>query len=272
MVFRTIALAVADSQSLLSIAYSLNFWLEVCTITEYHYNIAIDCILMSLSAAVMSVLIVQDYWKTPIAAVLRTCAHLVVFIWTFVVMANQLAIQAFPEWEPSFNRHDSAILLPASCFFDRDPDAKVFKDLTPKEYKQVGGAYTPRDGSTEFNILLFNMVLYVLASLRHAAPLAYRCYTKRRGSGHQEYGLYLFFPLCLYWAICTVAVFVILIVLAHHIQVLRAWTDQSGWLERMPNGDNPEAYISGLGQLAPMLALGCIGIAVADIYKRDRKK
>jgi hypothetical protein len=285
MVVRTIALAVSDSQSLLALAYSVNFkpfmpfTPEVCTMTVYHYTIAINYILMSLSAAVMSVLMVQNYWKTPIASVLRTCAHATVFIFMFMIMSNQLARPTFPEWEPTFHRKDSAILLPAACFFDPDLDEtlkKTFDGFNATQLNEVGTPYAPRQYSNEFSLLVINLMLYILALSRYAAPRAYQVcqyyINDNFDFGNREFGLYKNISFILFWVVSTIATCVSLIVLARHIWVLRAWADQSGWLQLLPNGTNPESNMSGLAQIAPILALGCIAIAVADLYERERKK
>lgn len=65
--YQKILLAASDTQTFLSIAYWVNFYLDgKCTLSAYHYILAINIGLISLSSFVASTLTVRKYYDTPL--------------------------------------------------------------------------------------------------------------------------------------------------------------------------------------------------------------
>lgn len=120
-------LATSDSQTLLALAYGVNFLSAgKCDLSAYHFTIAVKIGLIICSNFVMSNFIIRKFWNVPLSAFLRYVSILLL-IASLGWMTSYQNRRSNPEWQPPSTRSSSAILLPASCFLDADLD--IFKKI-----------------------------------------------------------------------------------------------------------------------------------------------
>lgn len=84
-------IANADTQIFISLSYGINFALSSkCTLSAYHYKVALNMVLLALASTTLSTLMIRDYWKRSLtAAFLRTTVVIVILIFLGRLMAYQ---------------------------------------------------------------------------------------------------------------------------------------------------------------------------------------
>ena len=104
-------------------AYFFNFVLaDKCDMSTHHYYIALDTILFTCATIALATLLSRAYYWRSLAAAFRFVLAFAHFLFVGLLLFYQRVRTArLPEWLPPAGvRNDSAVLLPVSCFLDRD--------------------------------------------------------------------------------------------------------------------------------------------------------
>ncbi|KAJ2988008.1 hypothetical protein NUW58_g4203 [Xylaria curta] len=170
-VLRALVILTADTQSVIALAYGINFGRSgKCTTSAYHYSMGLSTILCACTSITFSVLIVHDYWKAKVAAFLR-------FSVTAVIFAVQIRFQVYQYYrgfaaepvgwffygKPAGNV-DSTVLVPIACFLD--PELDPLTGLSNAQIRQVGGRYNSRS-QPEIYFSVFVAIIFLLGHLKH---------------------------------------------------------------------------------------------------------
>lgn len=258
--FRTFLLATSDTQMLLMFAYGLNFLvLQQCTISAYHYTIVTEIGLIAGANIVLTLAFVTEYWKAPITGALRFCATLALFVFLGYVLIHQRTRSESPEYIPSFDRKDSAILLPASCFLNSGP-VDIYSSLNTSVREKVGYPMNP-DQFWEFPLWIMLCILLVADFWRTFMQLIYDRRMKANTYPLRE-GVLVF----LYKGVAIALSGVTTGVAWGRIFFLKKWVAQSGWI-KPGRISNPEEDWRGNGQILPMIQLAVIGIFISNEYE-----
>ncbi len=125
-----------------TVAYGLNFASDgVCSASVYHYYVFVNVVLMSCASSILAIIVLPNYWKTPMSAVVRLAATAAVFFFALqLVIKQQQGLNHLPEKYPDNNSQDSFLLLPAMCFLDTSFDVTVNMEI-PKSWEAVTGLF-----------------------------------------------------------------------------------------------------------------------------------
>ena len=253
---RKLAMTGSDMLTILAAVYGIVFWANgKCTMTVYHYYVALDSILLACSTiAVAFATSSRHYWMTW-AGTYRTLATTLVFVFLSIFLGYQLFNHPhdhLPNAIPP-RGNDSAIFLPVSCFLDPDLintaspyGPSLQHTLTDHQKTRIGGSKQFLR-LPEIGLFIVLVVLLIIAVISHL-PCT-RARTKNR-------------KLQLWKAPLVAMIFYSLIVniyCAYHILKLRLWTSRSGWMENK----GEEGYYS-IGQLLPLLSLATIVITALE--------
>ena len=260
--FRTFLLATSDTQMLFNFAYGLNFWLvQKCTISAYHYAIVVEIGMISCANFILTTAFVSEYWKAPITGLLRTVAMIVIFTFLGVVLEHQRTRVENPEYLPPFDRKDSAILLPASCFLDTR-----FKDI----YSGLDTSVREKIGYPMKFYQYWEFPLWIVTVIGLAAGLVRGILqvTVDRSGKAKTYNFWIGFVICLYKSVALVLVGIVNLIALLRIYFLKTWVDRSGWIKpgRVPNPEND--WLEN-GQILPMLQLVMILVYIFNEYELD---
>ena len=233
------------------------------TLSAYHFNVAINLGLIVCSSFVLSTLMVRNYWKTPFCDLLRYAAVLVVFVFLGWMLSYQARQPDAPEWEPSPNRNDSAVLLPVACFLD--PDFHIFENLTDARLDQIGHPVGPST-LPEFRLFILTTIWFGVGLLK---SILHTWFDRGKATKDRIYSFKVGWCILLYKIAALFSLLVTTILAWRHIIVLRQWVSHSGWIQLEPDGGNPEDNYDSLGQLAPMMALMRIPLVFLDQFAWD---
>ena len=259
--FRTYLLATSDTQMLLMFATTLSFWLvQRCTISAYHYTIALNIGLVSCANFVMTTAFVTEYWKTPFTGGLRFLAMVVVSTIVGLVLSEQRKNRVEnPEYLPPSSRKDSTILLPASCFLDtRFKD--IYSGLSTSVREKIGYPMS-RYQIWEFSIWILTVILLIAGFARTILQLRID-----RGGKAKTYNSWKGFVMCLHKGVALALASILTIIVGYRVYQLRSWVDRSGWIKpgRIPN---PEYDWRENGQVLPMIQLLMIAVFICNEYE-----
>lgn len=257
--YQKILLAASDTQTFLSIAYWVNFYLDgKCTLSAYHYSLAINIGLISLSSFVVSTLTVRKYYDTPLAAVIRVLSGITIIVLLTMVL-DPLQI-AFELW-PNRHRKTSAIFFPVSCFLD--PAFDVFRDNTHLQIREQIG------NPSNIAPLYATFLAFSIACLGFSAIKKLLQY---------EFGLeggeYIIIRRFIWWSrvLVVLTIFCTSIFAWVNILYLRSSVGRSEWIQLNPNHRNPENNFGHIGQLIPLFAMSSIVITFATEFKWPREQ
>lgn len=258
--YRNILLAASDSQSLLSMAYWVNFYIKgKCELSAYHYRLAIDIGLISCSSFISSTLMIRNYYKKPITAILRYMIISTVFGLLGILIFYQRDGLSGPEQWPK-NRKTSAILLPASCFLD--PDFHVFQGNTSQKIRdQIGNP----DNTVRFPMIfwIMDLILLIFSCIKNL----YQSYFDKV---HPEAADYPYIWRCLtrfYKVLAFLILFATSSIAWTHILWLLVFVNDSGWIKLNSSKTNPERTFSDIGQLISLFSMFSILISFSQLYK-----
>lgn len=246
-------IANADTQIFISLSYGINFALSSkCTLSAYHYKVALNMVLLALASTTLSTLMIRDYWKRSLtAAALRTAVVVVILVFLGRLMAYQYMRASrheellLPKLMGRGASSDSSILVPMACFLD--PDLDPIRGLTDAQRGRVGGSTGGRVATPEIIVLLAVALCFVLANAAHAMR-------RLRGGRHPGEGRpnWWGFLVIAYWSVSvTVLSFAYLWCYAN-VWILREWVHRSGWME---DGAADEKDVRGISQILPIVAL-----------------
>jgi hypothetical protein len=259
-------LAASDTQTILSMAYWVNFYLDgKCELSAYHYSLAMDIGLITLSSFVASTLTVRKYWKTPLTATLRFICIIIVLSLIAPILNQQRSQPKFFELLPNFKRKTSAIFLPASCFLD--PDFGVFENVKDQRInEQIGNPQNTAPCYIIFGIL--NIIILVLGLIRNYL----RAYFDRLNPGESKPKAFKRYFLRLYRGFAFLVIIATTAYAWAHIGYLRAFVTASGWIQLNSNHENPENTVGGIGQLVPLFSMLTILFTFAtELVKRPEE-
>ncbi|KAK4638961.1 Mannosyl-oligosaccharide alpha-1,2-mannosidase 1B [Podospora bellae-mahoneyi] len=243
-----------DAQLVLAFSYALNFGLESkCTLSAYHYNFAVDTLILSLSCVTLSVYVLDDFWRSKWIGCLRTAASIIIYTFLCRYLYYQMERNTSPElmFTPTPGRSDSSLLLPMACFLD--PDLDPFISLAPEQRDAIGG---PGPKVTPAFVFCYMLAVgYVGAHLE-------KFLTRNRPNYHQNVFLTTAFVV-----LCSIPCFLSYA----HLTILRDWVDMSGWMEVANGGGSPEKEIRSIGQIMPLATIFWILAISFDTGKLARR-
>ena len=261
---RTIILGISDSQTILAIAFGFNFAaMSKCSLTSYHYGVALDTILITCSSMVLSVAMVRDYWESPLAALIRWLMMTFVFVCLGVTLVYEEQWSHSPEWPPGHQQTDSLVLLPVACLLEGDLFSQLNASLSPEQasYLHIGQLSNP---GQEFLMYIFLAGAYGLAHLAHIV----RSVVHRPKDGKLPWlkeGSPRAIATVIYWLFVLITPTAISFLCWVDISQARTWASNSGWLNGDgPNNTNPEERLFDIGQFLPLLTAGLWVITLAE--------
>jgi hypothetical protein len=240
-------------------AYILSFVISSkCTLSTYHYYVALDTILLGCSCLVTTFVATRKrYWANKITAAIRFILTIVIFIllWIFIgYQMNKNWDAPFPHWNPQ--SENSTLLLPVSCFFDPDLVERhspfdSSTATTPAGEEAVKTKALP-------HIWLY-IILTILATLAFAENIFFSCGTKMNTAAAKWVSRGIRGSTLIFGFGTTVFC-------AWHFNELRKWADGSGWLS-----DKSENEVSSVGQLLPLVAFIAFPISAFDSFRSGKK-
>ena len=261
--FRTYLLATSDANTLLMLAYGLNFFLvQQCTMSTYHYAVVTDIVLMSCANFVLITALVSEYWRAPVTGFLRFGAMVVIFTFLGITLNYQRTRVRKAEYIPPDSRNDSVILLPASCFLD--PQFKgLSSNLTTSMLKKIGYQVKPYL-FWEFRLWIVLVVFFFAGTLRTIVQF----FSDRRRKKGKAYNLAIGVIICC-WKTLVLLLFMVVSILAWvRILRLKSWVNRSQWIKpgRIPN---PENDMLANGQILSLLQLGIILVFIFNEFDHE---
>jgi hypothetical protein len=266
----------SDVFTIVAVVYIINFLSTgKCDMSTYHYYVALDSVLVACSTILVTFTISGKlYWKTW-ACILRLMSAISIFALLGVLLGYQLVTHGdkdFPNYWPSTGS-DTALLLPASCFFDPDlirysnPYSPMRMRNRPFSEAQMAiiGNPTKSKKIPEMGLYWTLAVLFLVALIISFAKCCHCGNYSRRAkrAGFQKkskIAMKCFSALILAFCLSVD------IYCAVHVSRLRAWAKASGWLK-----NNSENELSSLGQLMPIGTLAGISFLILDQLKRRKK-
>jgi hypothetical protein len=284
--FETALRAISDAQILLALALAISFIiLDDCNLLQYHWDVGVRLLLLACANYLQTLAYVRRIlrpFQATLAAILRFLAVLaILFILGSILVAQYVTPlpsgqqRYVPEVVPPNTRNDSAILLKAICFLDRDSQ-QYFGTLDDQDLQSIG-LYPSNVPAPEW---IFWILLVVAIGLVGIARIIIACCHRKQSEAVDIPTANFKSRTCpspyeiMYWVLpwlLTVAVF---IYSAATIAGLRGWAGGSGWLATNPDGSNPENSVGGFGQTASLVALAAVlitGLDAAADSKDGRK-
>ncbi|KAI0405967.1 hypothetical protein F4802DRAFT_126891 [Xylaria palmicola] len=280
-VLRALVMLTADTQSVLALAYGINFGTSgKCTTSAYHYSMGLSTILCACTSVTFSVLIVHDYWRARVAAFLRFSVAAVIFavLIRFQVYQYYRGFAAEPVgwffYEKPAGSVDSTVLVPIACFLD--PELNPLTGLSNAQIRRVGGRYNSRS-QPEIYFSVSVAVIFFLGHLKHWLTHFREWVGSRPGdidrrkawyyTVHRSYNTW-WLPL-LAWGFPLAGCIFAYVTSWTHMQVLRNWVHGSGWMAGGFSDKNPERDLTSLGQVIPIVTLIWIVINTAEAWRLD---
>lgn len=240
-----------------------------CVMSTYHFYVALDTILIACSA-IIAILLTSRQRRT-VTLVLRWISTLIILILLGLFIVAQLLKHRdtlFPEQLPPDRgtRNDSALLLPASCFFDLDlenhesPYAPNHPNINDLRLDRIGQPvkvkFIPQIWFYFFLLTVFLTGPFVRCFCKFSYEIGYNyqiamILKSKRVVPALEL-LFICIPSSVYCA--------------WHIYQLREWTKASGWMK-----DGSEDEPNTIGQLLPILAIGLVGLSFFDNKSSEKK-
>lgn len=258
---RTFVLGVADTQTIFVGAFLLGFaGQSKCSLTSYHFTVAVNQMMIALSVFVFSVALVRTYWRNPLAAAFRLLLSIGCFVGVGLTIFRKANYA--PDWPPPASRNDSAILLPVACLLETD---LLSHAVTQAKDAQVDlGFGSSHAWPVERHFFVALVLAFCIAHL--SAPMRFperQGYMPERWDGYRKvvttlYWLYMLGPPTLTSVWCWVRVY-----------QTRSWVNKSGWISR----PNPEMIIWDQGQLFAMgVMITIVMNLLTEVYRREPKE
>jgi len=256
--------SVGDAQLFLVLAFVISFSFQSqCDVSLYHYEVAVNTIAVGLSGAVLSFLLVEDTQKKAFISTILRWGAFVACMAGFVPLENDNHRRPGDHEPgkllsalPSLNQTDSVLVLPAFCILKRN--LNPFSNLTGDEQLHLTHEGRERDLTSNTVVILIPFVLVSCIRLCSLLRLTWICGTTSPIRG----GLRITFRALKVGITVVIAYNMISAVI--FLAKLRMWMDESVWLQK-EDGGNPEQDLQGIGQMAPLIALVSIVIAVGNI-------
>ncbi|KAE8447098.1 hypothetical protein EG329_011082 [Mollisiaceae sp. DMI_Dod_QoI] len=271
---RAVILAIIDLQMVFTVAYGLNFASDgVCSASVYHYYVFVNVVLMSCASSILAIIVLPNYWKTPMSAVVRLAATAAVFFFALqLVIKQQQGLNHLPEKYPDNNSQDSFLLLPAMCFLDTSFDVTVNNVKVNNAAVNAGsnaGSNVAALRLSDNAPLQFEFYFFVILSgcftFGFLGQAIFCCVRRREDKGTRN-GRSRFFKkiFSFLWLVSWVLSFAVAIWCLVYVVRVRNWVGDSDWIKPGLDTKNPESEIVGLAQLLSLWALVLILVAVLD--------
>lgn len=257
---RTFVLGIADTQTIFVGAFLLSFAGKTkCSLTSYHFTVAVDQMMIALSAITFSVALVRTYWRSPLAAAFRLLLSLSTFIGVGMTIFRKANYA--PDYPPPNNRNDSSILLPVACLLESSLRLQVQEEAKEAQSNLGFG------NSSNWPIERFFFIALAIAFIISHMSILIR-YAESKNYAPQKWSDLRKFITATYWPLMLIPPTITSIWCWVLVFRSRKWVDKSGWIGK----PNTEMIIWDSGQL---IALG-VGITVAmnvltELWKRDEK-
>jgi hypothetical protein len=261
-------LSCADTQLLLILAVGGSFYSTTqCNISLYHYYVAVHMVLLGLTTSILAFILVRSPYKSFLSAL----ARIVIFgisIGTLIRSTKMTEsdftdVPAVQSKLPNKGQWDSLIIAPAYCILENS--VNPFFNLTESQQDHLTHTGLTRDVKKQCIALLAASVITLIATSSELV-VNYRRGVERSpqqpGTRHtpsavHEMGTSWFAVFRVIKAVIWIISVVLIIMNWITIITLRRWVDKSKWLDS--EGGNPEKDVRGVGQLAPLVALGVAG-------------
>lgn len=254
-IIRAFLLGASDFQTILVGAFILSYaGQSKCQLTSYHFTVAVDTMMVSLSIIVFSVALVRTYWRQPVAAAFRVLLSFVVFIGVALTVFRKNNYS--PEWNPPRGRNDSVILLPVACLLETELYLRA-ENQAKLSQADLGFHGPPSRWPTERYFYILLALVFLVAHF----SVVVRRGQGRHGEGNptsRKWGKFHGWLTVAYWAIVLLIPAVVTVTCWVRIKKAREWVDGSGWIRK----PNPEYNLWDSGQLIPMIS-GVILILMA---------
>ncbi|KAH6887702.1 hypothetical protein B0T10DRAFT_574861 [Thelonectria olida] len=259
--------SLSDAQLLVILAFGAAFYSKAqCSISTYHYTITIHLVLAGLAASLLALILIRKPQKKIISMLLR----IAMFSACLAGLLGQKDVQGVDNTSsirsqlPGMDQRDSTVVLPTFCLLD--DSLNPFPGLTAEEKKHLINKGLSRNAVVQSRFLLAFFILVAL--FKHILGLRQRWGLE---SSHKVSsrccGCNPAFVVYIMTTFCKFAVWAFSLILICYnwltVFLLRDWVERSGWLE-LEDGQNPERDVQGLGQIAPLIALGAIGFTITD--------
>lgn len=253
-------MVTSDSQILLAVAYGVNFWkIDKCTISVYHYIIFINIGLIVCCNFVLATAIIRGYWKAPIPALLRYIGIGIIFGFLGTILNEQKSRIYNPEYTPPHSRNDSAILLPASCFFNSEFQS-VYSNSTV--FTNIGHPMKPGQFH-EWPFFIVNVIGLIAGFIRTVGQaLIYTDAGEQRRTYQKRMAIFKYF-----YKVFAIAIFTSVCIYSWwRIFHLKGWVRHSGWI-KPGRVQNPEDDWLSSGQLLPLISFATISVFVFNEFE-----
>jgi hypothetical protein len=235
--------------------------------SSYHYLVAIHTILTGLATSLLGMLLVHNLREKVFTAIVRGGIFIVCIAGVFSLKAMQESIKngyngvttPLSDNLPGSTQTDSILVLPAYCFMDSTLDP--WGRLTDEQKKHLAanglGSYSAAQAYIITILIIPAAIGKWVGSIRRqkgTTPSQFQAGAQKRlfmQSYLLVYGL-VWGLVAWNWA---------------SIFILRNWAERSGWL-KIEDGKNEERDVQGLGQIAPLIALGAIGLMITDTLSK----
>lgn len=289
--FDGLILSCADAQLLLNLAFgvSLNSELQ-CSVSTYHYFVALHMVVVGMLTTAFAILLVRTVYKS---YVFSTLARIVVLAVCLTILTESNAdftetlsplptihetralLSTIHEKLPADDQKDSLIVLTAYCIFEAAVNPIFNLTQEQEEYLTKSGLHRnirhqSRTIAGMFIFAAMGISLGPFFSRKHSTKEAHQALDERtlRFRRRFQYSMFIAVP-CVKGFIGGVCLGLIIWNWIT-ISILRSWVDKSDWLNR--EGGNPENDIQGIGQTAPLVALGAVGYTYLDgVWMMARK-
>ncbi|CAN9144198.1 unnamed protein product [Alternaria sp. RS040] len=263
---RTFIIGTADAQTIFVGAFLLGFaGQNKCTLTSYHFTVAVNQMMIALSVITFSVALVRTYWRSPLAAVFRLLLTIGSFIGVGLTIFRQ-ENYAPDESVTKFHMDspmDSAILLPVACLLETELRDAVEKQAKDSEAELGFGKATTWPPERIFYIFLVVSCLAAHISI----PLRFY-FGKSRDNTPVKWTYRRMILTAVYWLWVLLPPILTSVFAWGHVYQLREWIANSGWMA----DPNTETMILDSGQLIAMGVLITIIMNVLTEAKEREKK
>lgn len=275
-------LSISDSQTLLALALTINFgWISKCSISWYHFTVGLYSSLVALASSLLSFVFVRTYFASLLAGATRMLVSVALgamlgFGFSLEIERGLTPTQLIPDWSTV---NSSAIFLPAGCVLDKALHDNLTRSLDDIHFQNIGGKWL---SWWKYPILIF----WSLIAVQFGFCLLFHLFRKmrtnkdyekvpgapsssapgrpaRRTARRKLWSNFRLFLLSFTGFTCAVTLVLGWVVILQ----LRHFVDSSVWLHRDGAGTNPENDVRGLGQLAAIVTMGAILIAMFDKYR-----
>ena len=264
-------LAAADAQLLLILAFGISYYsTSQCEVSLYHWLIATHMILIGLATSAIAYSITRQFHKSPLTSIVRCAIFFTGAVGLKLTRGSNLIVNnnIIMHRLPGLDQKDSVILLPAYCMLEADFNPLKRLSATEQDYLIPDSLTHDTVGQLEWLITVacfvfgFTFLYYTFLWFSTSYPgRGHQIVEMKKTAKSRWASITKLLIRASFLVICTA----LIIWNALSIFLLRKWIDHSPWLQRK-NDVNPENLVQGIGQIAPLIALGTIVFALTNSF------